>query len=79
MQKLSRLKMITRLEEDILADMMICEIEGWDKLEYINMLRDILNGLGKKHALLPTHDGRNTGTGQAVATESRACAGERAD
>ena len=45
-QRLARLLMITRLETDILADMRICDIEGWDKMEYIRMLRNLLNGLG---------------------------------
>ena len=40
--------MIVKLEADILADMMVCEIEGWDKMEYINMLRDLVNGFGNE-------------------------------
>ena len=32
----ARLEAITRLEADILIDMAVCEIEGWDKLEYIS-------------------------------------------
>ena len=34
---------ILRLLADIRADMMICEIEGWDRMEYIRMLQDLLN------------------------------------
>ena len=45
-QKLARLLMITRLEADILADMQICDIEGWDRMEYINMLKGLINSLG---------------------------------
>ena len=45
-QKLARLNMITRLEADILVDMQICGIEGWDRMEYINMLKGLINSLG---------------------------------
>lgn len=43
LQKLARLQMITHLEKDILFDLQVCEIEGWDKTEYIRMLQDKLN------------------------------------
>lgn len=46
LNQLARLKAITRLETDILADMMICEIEGWDKTEYISMIKERINNLG---------------------------------
>ena len=36
---------IEKLLQDILTDMKICEIEGWDKTEYIRRLRDVLNGV----------------------------------
>lgn len=39
---LARLGMITKLEQDILIDMMVCEIEGWDRMEYIRMIYTIL-------------------------------------
>ena len=45
---LSRHQMIMRLEADILMDMDICEIEGWDRMEYVNMLRELLNGFGSQ-------------------------------
>jgi len=45
-QRLARLEMITKLEADILADMMVCDIEGWDKMEYIGQLRTLINGFG---------------------------------
>lgn len=48
LQELARLQMITRLERDILIDMQACEIEGWDKMEYIGQLRDLLNNFGRK-------------------------------
>ena len=47
LQQLARLKMITKLETDILADMAVCDIEGWDKLEYINQLKEVINSFGK--------------------------------
>ena len=48
LQAKARLEAITRLETDILVDMAVCEIEGWDKLEYISQLRRLLNELGGK-------------------------------
>ena len=44
---LARHQTILKLLEDIRADMVVCEIEGWDKMEYINMIRDAVNSLGK--------------------------------
>ena len=43
MQELARHQMITRLYADILVDMQVCEIEGWDKLEYLRTLKGIIN------------------------------------
>lgn len=43
MNDLARYKMIVRLEADILADMHVCELEGWDKTEYIRQLYDLLD------------------------------------
>ena len=43
LQRLARLKMIVKLEADIEADMMVCEIEGWNKREYIKQLQDLVN------------------------------------
>lgn len=48
MQELARHQMITKLHADILMDINICDIEGWDKMEYINELRELLNSLGGK-------------------------------
>ena len=45
---LARHKMVTRLYADILVDMQICEIEGWDKFEYIRELKDLINSFGKE-------------------------------
>ena len=46
LQELARHRMIKMLYSDILTDMTICEIEGWDKMEYIRLLQDTLNSLG---------------------------------
>lgn len=40
---LARHQMIMKLLADIQMDLMVCEIEGWDKKEYIKMLQDELN------------------------------------
>ena len=42
MQELARHQIIVKLYNDILIDMMICEIEGWDKTEFLNQLRESL-------------------------------------
>ena len=49
LQDLARHQMIHRLLADIALDMKICEVEGWDKLEYINMLKRELDMLGKRN------------------------------
>ena len=41
---LTRHSMITRLEADILADMQVCKIEGWDQMEYLNELKEVIDG-----------------------------------
>lgn len=43
-QELARHQMIVKLEADILFDMQVCEIEGWDKTEYLKMLEDLIEG-----------------------------------
>ena len=43
LQKLARHQMITHLYRDILVDIAVCDVEGWDKTEYIKELRDLLN------------------------------------
>ena len=37
---LARHQSILRILQDIRMDMEICEIEGWDKTEYIRMIQD---------------------------------------
>lgn len=43
LQRKARLEMIVKLENDILMDMNVCMVEGWDKTEYIRQLQDLLN------------------------------------
>ena len=43
---LARHKAIVRILNDIRMDMEICEIEGWDKTEYLNLIRQLLNSIG---------------------------------
>ena len=45
---LARHKAIVRILNDIRMDMEICEIEGWDKNEYLNLIRQLINSIGGK-------------------------------
>lgn len=45
LNKLARHQMIHKLMADIRLDLAVCEIEGWDKREYIDMLYKELRGL----------------------------------
>jgi len=45
---LARNTAIARILNDIRMDMEICEIEGWDKNEYLNLIRELLNSIGAK-------------------------------
>ena len=45
---LSRHQTIYNLYKDILIDMMVCEIEGWDKLAYLKLLKDVIEHFEKK-------------------------------
>jgi vacuolar-type H+-ATPase subunit I/STV1 len=42
----ARTKMIERLLADIRADLMICEIEGWSKTDYLEQIKDVINSIG---------------------------------
>jgi hypothetical protein len=44
--ELARKKFEMRLLADIRVDLMVCEIEGWNKLEYLEELKNLINGLG---------------------------------
>lgn len=48
MQKLARYQMRCKLLADIQADMMACELEGWDQTEYIRELQELLNSFQVK-------------------------------
>ena len=43
---LARHKTILRLLQDIRIDMEICEIEGWDKTEYLTQIKQLINSMG---------------------------------
>ena len=45
--RLAREQMKHRLLADILADMQVCELEGWDKLEYLDELLALVQELRK--------------------------------
>lgn len=47
---LARHKAIVRLLADVRVDLEICELEGWDKMEYINMLKELINSIGQEDA-----------------------------
>ena len=48
---LARHRMIHRILADIRIDMEVCEIEGWDKLEYIRTLQKEIGGLGSAYII----------------------------
>ena len=45
---LARKKFQEQLLKEIQFDLMVCEIEGWDKTEYIKELQNLLNGIDVK-------------------------------
>ena len=45
---LARHEAIVRILNDIRMDMAICEIEGWDKTEYIKQLKKLLDSIGQE-------------------------------
>ena len=47
LNRLAREQMKLKLLEGIRMDLIICEIEGWDKMEYINELNELVNSFGK--------------------------------
>jgi hypothetical protein len=48
LQQEARLAMICKLEQDIIFDMQVCDIEGWDKMEYIRQIRKVVNSYGER-------------------------------
>ena len=47
LQELARHQFITRMYKEILFDMQVCEIEGWDRMEFINQIKEALNFTGE--------------------------------
>ena len=47
LQELARHQIIVKLYNDILVDMQVCEIEGWDKMEFILQIQEAINSLGR--------------------------------
>ena len=45
---LARHQLILKLYADIRMDIAVCDIEGWDKMEFINMLYDVLEHFKKQ-------------------------------
>lgn len=43
--ELARKKFEVRLLADIRVDLMVCEIEGWDKKEYIKELKELISSI----------------------------------
>ena len=46
---LARKKFQEHLLKEITFDLMVCEIEGWDKKEYINELKKLINSIDTSH------------------------------
>lgn len=49
--ELARQKFKHRLLKDIMIDLMVCEIEGWGKLEYISELKKLINSLAQQECI----------------------------
>ena len=43
---LARAQFKHKMLADIMMDLMVCEIEGWNKLEYLNELKSMINSIG---------------------------------
>ncbi len=48
LNNLARHQTIYNLYRDILIDMVVCEIEGWDKLAYLKSLKDVIEHFERK-------------------------------
>ena len=46
---LARHTAIVRILNDIRMDMEICEIEGWSKSEYLNLIRQLHDSIGRQN------------------------------
>jgi len=47
LNRLAREQMKLKLLADIRMDLIVCEIEGWDKMEFINELNELVNSFRK--------------------------------
>lgn len=47
LNRVAREQMKRRLLADVLVDLQICEIEGWDKMEYVKELFELMKGIVK--------------------------------
>lgn len=45
LNELARKSFIHRLLKEIMFDLMVCELEGWDKKEYISQIKQLLLGI----------------------------------
>ena len=43
----ARLHAIERFLKDIRADLMICDLEGWDKKEYLRQIKEVIDDIAK--------------------------------
>jgi hypothetical protein len=46
--ELARQRFKMKLLSDIRCDLMVCELEGWGKMEYINEIRRLINNIGSQ-------------------------------
>ena len=50
LNRVAREQMKERLMRDILVDMTVCELEGWNRMEYLDELKDMIDGLTARKA-----------------------------
>ena len=50
LNNIARHEMMLKLLNDIRVDLLICEIEGWDKKEYLEELKKMITALGSRRA-----------------------------
>ena len=62
--ELARKRCEERILNDIMVDLMICEIEGWCKTEYINELKKIIGGLLNNKSIAINAEKRNADQGK---------------
>ena len=44
LNRLAREQMKLKLMQDIRMDLIVCEIQGWSKMEYLNELKELIDG-----------------------------------